>query len=237
MHFAIQPRLAGYVDDFHGLVRQPQARLRRLAAARHIGDALLVVVTLITLELLASLLAAIPPMAAPPVPHLWFVPDWLTHDVSATLQAAYGPANRYRMFFPPATAAAALGAWFAGAALVHFVAHLLGGRGPYARYLTLTGYLQGLSLLVVPFSLLHAFLTLAGAPAAGGSVAILALMLAAGVVTWRVVLEIWAAGTVYRLSSGRATIAVLTPYTLAVLVPLAGLVAAVTAYLRVAVGG
>jgi len=237
VRFAIQPRLAGYVDDFRGLVREPQARLGRMASARRVGDAVLVVATLIILELFASLLAAVPVMEAPPIPAVWFAPDWLVQDLRTTLHAAYRNANHYRMFFPIAAAALGLGAWIAGAAVVHLVAHLLGGRGRYARYLTLTGFLQGVSLLVVPFSLLQALLTLAGAPAAGGSVAVLALVLASGVVTWRVVLEIWAAGTVYRLSSERAALAVLTPYTLAVLVPLAVLVMAVTAYLRAAMSG
>jgi hypothetical protein len=115
-------------------------------------------------------------------------------------------------------------AWPIGSALAHVTARLLRGRGEFRRYLTLTGYLQGVGLLAIPFSLLRAGLQLGGLEAAAASAAVLALLVQVAVLTWRVLLEILAAREVYRLTNLRATVAVLTPYTLAVVIPLAVLI-------------
>jgi hypothetical protein len=208
-----------YRTHFAGIVRTPETALHLLANRGRLRDGALVVLVVAGLDLVASLLGAITPLQRPSLagaPEISELP--LLLETSTTLY------NQNRFLFPIAGAAGALLAWPIGSALAHLTARLLGGRGEFRRYLTLTGYLQGVGLLAIPFSLLRAGLQLGGLEATAASAAVLALLVQITVLTWRVLLEILAAREVYRLTNLRATVAVLTPYTLAVVIPLAVLV-------------
>ncbi len=128
---------------------------------------------------------------------------------------ALGWLNRYRLVIAVVGALSTPLFWLLGAAVVHLIARALRGRGRYTQYLLLAGYLQGLALLAVPFSLLAGGLALAGLRRSADAMAGVAFMAQMGLVTARVVLEIIAARIVYQLGNTKATIAVLAPYTLA----------------------
>jgi hypothetical protein len=208
-----------YRTHFAGIVRRPATALHLLANSGRLRDGAWVVLVVAGLDLLAGLLGAITPLHRPSLagaPEISELP--LLVETSTALY------NQNRFLFPVAGAAGAFLAWPIGSALAHVTARLLRGRGEFRRYLTLTGYLQGVGLLAIPFSLLRAGLQLGGLEAAAASAAVLALLVQVAVLTWRVLLEILAAREVYRLTNLRATVAVLTPYTLAVVIPLAVLV-------------
>lgn len=208
-----------YRTAFAGIVRTPANALHLLANSGRPGDAALVVLAVVGLDLVAGLLGALTPLHRPSFAGAPEVPE-----LPLLLETSTALYNQNRFLFPIAGAAIALLAWPIGSALAHLTARLLGGRGEFRRYLTLTGYLQGVGLLAIPFSLLRAGLQLGGLEAAAASAAGLALLVQIAVLTWRVFLEILAAREVYRLANLPATVVVLTPYTLAVVIPLTLLV-------------
>jgi hypothetical protein len=208
-----------YRTHFAGIVRTPATALHLLANSGRLPDAALVVLVVAGLDLLAGLLGAVMPLHRP---SLAGAPE--ISELPLLLETSTALYNQNRFLFPVAGAAGALLAWPVGSALAHLTARLLGGRGEYRRYLTLTGYLQGVGILPIPFTLLRAGLQLSGLEAAAAAAAVLALLVQLAVLTWRVLLEVLAAREVYRLAKLRATVAVLTPYTLAVVIPLAVLV-------------
>jgi hypothetical protein len=205
-----------YRTAFAGIVRTPATALHLLANSGRLGDAALVVLLVVGLDLLAGLLGALTPLHRPSLAGAPEIPE-----LPLLLETSTALYNQNRFLFPIAGTAGALLSWPIGSALAHLMARLLGGRGELRRYLTLTGYLQGVGLLAIPFSLLQAGLQLGGLEAAAASAALLALLVQVAVLTWRVLLEILGAREVYRLANLPATLAVLTPYTLAVVVPLA----------------
>jgi hypothetical protein len=208
-----------YRTAFAGIVRTPATALHLLANSGRLGHAALVVLVVVGFDLVAGVLGALTPLQRPSLAGALEIPE-----LPLLLETSTALYNQNRFLFPIAGAFGALLSWPIGSALAHLTARLLGGRGEFRRYLTLSGYLQGVGLLAIPFSLLRAGLQLGGLEAAAASAAALALLVQVAVLTWRALLEILAVREVYRLANLPATVAVLTPYTLAVVIPLAVLV-------------
>jgi hypothetical protein len=222
MELVIGSPLTELAHDLRGLSRTPESRLRWMAGARRLPGAALVVSILCLLQLATGLIEAVPPVVLPSTAGM--LPPDVGLLVDQATQSVLMMWNRYRFLFPVAAVLSTPPLWVLGATLVHLTARLLGGHGRYRQYVVLTGYLQGLALLAIPFSLAAGMLTLLGRAEAGQAFHTLAILLLLAILTVRVLLEIMAARVVYQLSGARATIAVLTPYTIPLVVALGFLV-------------
>ena len=116
-----------------------------------------------------------------------------------------------RFWLPVYGLLAGLLLWLLAAALVHWVARMLQGRGSFTGYLKLVGYVALAGIVLVPFSLIEIALKAGASPGAAAEFGSLLLVLSLAVFAWQNLLLILAARSHYGLSMERATTAVLGP--------------------------
>lgn len=114
-----------------------------------------------------------------------------------------------RMFIAAAITSTLL-LWFAGSAIVHLVAELLGGNGQAKGLLAANGYIQVLRIFSVPLLVVVSFL-----PEAFQTE--LVLLGGTSILVWEIMLSVIAIRENYGLAIGRAFLALLAPYATAVM--------------------
>jgi hypothetical protein len=101
--------------------------------------------------------------------------------------------------------------WIIAAALIHVIARTLGGRGSFAGYLKLVGFIALLGVVTVPLHLLDSLARLAGSARLELSIGQLIGLVGVAIFVWQNVLLIYAARLHYRISTERAVAAVIGP--------------------------
>jgi hypothetical protein len=117
----------------------------------------------------------------------------------------------HRFWLPIYGLIAGLLLWLLAAALVHWVARMLQGRGSFSGYLKLVGYVALAGIVLLPFSAIDIALKAGASPGASAEFGSLLLVLSLAVFAWQNLLLVLAARSHYGLSIERATTAVLGP--------------------------
>jgi hypothetical protein len=211
-----------FLADLAGLARHPFPTLARIERSRRLSFGLLALAIAFALPLAAAELAAIHPYHPPA--HLGSLPaeGRLLEDVFARWS------YQQRFLLPLALALGGVLIWLVAAALIHLIARGLRGRGSFAGYLKLAGYISCLGLVALPFNLLVGSLELRQASS-------LLFALGVGLFLWQNLLLVFAAQLHYGISGERAVTAVVGPVgCLAVLVVA---LTAATVVLAVALAG
>lgn len=101
--------------------------------------------------------------------------------------------------------------WIIAAALIHVIARTLGGRGSFAGYLKLVGFIALVGVVAVPLDLLDSLARLGGSARLELSIGQLLGLVGVGIFVWQNVLLSYAARLHYRISTERAVAAVIGP--------------------------
>jgi hypothetical protein len=190
--------------DLISVLRRPFHAFPPLDERRSLSDGLLALVLGVALPTLVQELAALAPYRRVAV-------AGASPDAAALTDLFNRWSYEHRFWLPLYGLIAGLVLWLLAAALVHWVARALHGRGSFAGYLKLVGYVALAGIVLVPFNLIDLALKAASSPGAEAQFGSLLLVLSLAVFTWQNLLLILAARGHYALSMERATTAVLGP--------------------------
>jgi hypothetical protein len=215
--------------DLAGLLTRPRATLERIDGRRSLAYGLLGLGLSAALPALVAELAALGAYTAPS--GVAAAPGEVRLLSETFLRWLY----QERFVLPLADLLAGLGLWLLAAALIHWVARRLRGRGSLRGYLSLCGPIAMVGLLALPFSLLEAGLRAAGHADAADALSPLSGSLGVLAFVWQNALLVLAAARHYSLPPDRALTAVIGPAA-AVAVALVALVIAGSVLLVMALG-
>ena len=205
--------------DLISVLRRPFQAFAPLDDSRRLRDGLVALVLGVALPALVQELAALAPYRR--------ITLVSTSPSAAALTDLF---NRWsfeqRFWLPLYGLVAGLLLWLLAAALVHWVAMMLHGRGSLTGYLKLVGYVALAGIVIVPFGALDGALKAAGSQSAEAQFGSLLLLLSLAVFAWQNLLLILAAQSHYGLSMERATTAVLGPVGVLIVVLIAVVVIA-----------
>jgi hypothetical protein len=191
-------------SDFLQLVIRPFAGLARIRDRRQLQDGLRAFGLSLLASTLVAEIAAIKPYA---VTRLVSLPaDFL--DLESDFIEWL---NDQRFALPIYVSIGALLLWILAVAIVHVVARRLGGRGTFAGYMKITGYIALIGLIAQPLSLLQALSRAGGLASIDRGLVAVMPFLSLAVFVWQNVLYILAAQVHYSISPERATAAVVGP--------------------------
>ena len=217
------------LEDLTGLLARPRATLERIDGRRSLGYGLLGLGLSAALPAVVAELAALGPYSAPS--GMAAAPG----EIRLLSEAFFRWLYQARFVLPLADLTTGLGLWLLAAALIHWVARRLHGRGSLRGYLSLCGAIAMVGLLALPFSLAEALLRAAGHAGAADAVSPLFGSLGVLVFVWQNALLVLAAARHYGLPPDRALTAVIGPAA-AVAVTLVALVIAGSLLLVLALG-
>lgn len=191
--------------DLVWLIRRPLAALRDIDRDRPLAAGLVALALSVVLPAAVSELAALGPYRPPA--QLGSLPSLTSQG--ADLYARWSYANRF--FLPIYGVLISLLLWVVAAALIHAIARVLQGRGTYAGFLKLAGYIALVGILALPFELIDGGARLSGNGRAEQGLGQLAGLVGLAVFLWQNLLLIYAAREHYRISTERAVAAVIGP--------------------------
>jgi hypothetical protein len=215
--------------DLFGLITRPRATLDRIEGRGGLARGLLGLGLSLALPTLAAELGALGPYGGPSG---LGAPSGEIHLISGTF---FRWLYQERFVLPLVDLLLGLGLWLLAAALIHWLARRLGGRGSLPGYLAFCGPIALVGLLALPVSLLEAALRAAGQAGAADALAPLSGSIGLLAFGWQNALLVMAARRHYGLSMDRALAAVVGPAA-AVAVALAALVVVGTVFLVMALG-
>jgi hypothetical protein len=196
------PRMFG---DLIGLIRRPLAGLQTIDSERSIAQGLLALALSVLLPACVAELAALGPYRPPA--NLGSLPSLTAQGADIYARWSYA----HRFLLPVYGVLISLALWLLAAALIHVLARTLRGRGRFAGFLKLTGYVALVGLVALPFGLVDAVARLADKPRLETSAGQLAGLLSIAILLWQNVLLIYAARQHYAISTERAVAAVIGP--------------------------
>lgn len=191
--------------DLIELVRRPFAALQTIDSRRPVRSGLIALFLSVTLPALVSEVAAFGPYRPPA--NLGSLPSLTAQGADVYARWTY----QHRFVLPIYGIAISLVLWILAAALVHVIARALGGRGDFAGFQKVVGYVALVGLVVLPFELADALMKLQGNARLEPSIGQLSGLLGIAIFLWQNLLLVYGARTHYRISTERAVAAVIGP--------------------------
>ena len=191
--------------DLIELVRRPFTALQTIDSGRTVPSGLIALTLSITLPALVSEIAAFGPYQPPA--NLGALPSLTAQGADVYARWTY----QHRFVLPIYGIAISLALWILAAGLVHLIARGLGGRGDFAGFLKVVGYVALVGVVVLPVELVDALIKLQGNARLELSIGQLSGLLGIAIFLWQNLLLVYGARTHYRISTERAVAAVIGP--------------------------
>ena len=207
--------------DLVELVRHPFSALRAIDARRRLADGLAALALSLALPAVLSELGALGPFRPPA--NLGTLPSLTAQG--ADIYARWVYQNRFVLPVYGLLFSGAL--WLLAAAVIHVIARALGGRGDFAGYLKLAGYVVLVGVIALPLALVDALLKIRGEARLELQAGQLLGLLGLAIFLWQNALLVLAARQHYGLPTERAVAAVVGPIGVVVVLVLALVILAV----------